>query len=193
MRKIRQTKLIVIITLTIAICGMTLGFAAFSNILTISSSATVKPDESGFQLKMFGFTGENFADVYNFDKYTSENSANIISVENQEYVLYDGIATIDSDSLSLNLGNVKIKNPDEGVFAFVKIVNKGNFDAYFDSSQFADLKINGECVADDGTSEVLVSEVCPYIIRGAIIYTEEGFERLKRALIEIDSKLSCYC
>ena len=40
----RKTKIITIVALVIAIFGMTLGFAAFSATLNISTSATVAPN-----------------------------------------------------------------------------------------------------------------------------------------------------
>ena len=41
MKRERQAKWVSIIALCISVLGLTLGFAAFSNTLTISSSATV--------------------------------------------------------------------------------------------------------------------------------------------------------
>lgn len=49
-----KTKLITITVLVIAICGMTLGFAAFSNVLTISSSASVTPNDDEFDIVVYG-------------------------------------------------------------------------------------------------------------------------------------------
>ncbi len=51
MEKQRQTKVITIVALVVAVFGISLGFAAFSNILTISSSATVKPDALSFSVR----------------------------------------------------------------------------------------------------------------------------------------------
>lgn len=48
MEKQRQIKLISILALVVAAVGISLGFAAFSNTLRISSSATVRPDSSTF-------------------------------------------------------------------------------------------------------------------------------------------------
>ncbi|MBQ3511969.1 MAG: hypothetical protein IJA30_06735 [Bacilli bacterium] len=49
MEKERQIKLLSIIALVVAITGMTLGFAAFSTTLNISSSATVTPNSEDFK------------------------------------------------------------------------------------------------------------------------------------------------
>ena len=50
MERDRKQKLIVIIALMVAIASMSLGFAAFSTTLNISSSATVSPDSSNFNV-----------------------------------------------------------------------------------------------------------------------------------------------
>ena len=46
----RSSKIIAVAALCVAVVGLTLGFAAFSNTLTIESSANVKPDASTFNV-----------------------------------------------------------------------------------------------------------------------------------------------
>lgn len=48
MSRNRKSKLIILIALVVSVCAMSIGFAAFSATLTISSSATVIPDDGGF-------------------------------------------------------------------------------------------------------------------------------------------------
>lgn len=50
MEKDRSTKIIAIAALLVGVVGLSLGFAAFSNTLTISSSAEVTPDENTFNV-----------------------------------------------------------------------------------------------------------------------------------------------
>lgn len=50
MEKDRQTRLLIIVALVVSIVGISLGFAAFSNIIKISSSAAVKPNSSSFNV-----------------------------------------------------------------------------------------------------------------------------------------------
>ena len=50
MRYDRKIKMLSIIALVLAITGMSLGFAAFSSTLTISSSATVTPNSDDFKI-----------------------------------------------------------------------------------------------------------------------------------------------
>ena len=64
MEKERQVKLLSIIALVVAITGMTLGFAAFSTTLNISSSATVTPNSSDFKINVYGF--EDYESIEQF-------------------------------------------------------------------------------------------------------------------------------
>lgn len=50
MEKGRSSKVVAVVALVVAVFGLTLGFAAFSNTLVISSSANVKPDASAFSV-----------------------------------------------------------------------------------------------------------------------------------------------
>ena len=50
MERDRSAKIIAIVALCVAIVGLSIGFAAFSSNLTISSSANVKPDPSSFDV-----------------------------------------------------------------------------------------------------------------------------------------------
>lgn len=178
----RKPKIIYIIALTIAICGMTLGFAAFSASLTISSSATVTPNENEFSLKMYGFVGENIDNIYNMDEFSNETSSNIYKVykDNDELVPINMISTINSSALKLDMGQVELKNPGDGVLTLVKIVNEGNYDAYFYTSQLDNIVYDGECIASDGTSQTLVNDVCSCVARSANLQSVQSFEAYKQ-------------
>lgn len=54
MEKSRSIKVMSIIALVVAIVGMSLGFAAFSTTLNISSSAMVTPNEDDFSIEILG-------------------------------------------------------------------------------------------------------------------------------------------
>ena len=51
MEKQRQKKFMIILALVLTISGLTIGFAAFTSVLSISSSATITPDDSTFSVK----------------------------------------------------------------------------------------------------------------------------------------------
>ena len=55
-RRYRQSQIIIIIALVAVMLGVSVGFAAFSNVLTIGSSAQVKPDSSTFSV-LFSSSG----------------------------------------------------------------------------------------------------------------------------------------
>ena len=50
MEKNRDTKLILVTVLAVGVMGLSIGFAAFSNVLKINSAATVSPDASTFNV-----------------------------------------------------------------------------------------------------------------------------------------------
>lgn len=57
--KQRKTKIILIVILMFVIVGMNIGFAVFSNVLIINSSATVSPNESDFRVIVYGFVDQD--------------------------------------------------------------------------------------------------------------------------------------
>ena len=74
MRKNRQMQLILILAICVSIVGISLGFAAFSNTLTISSSAIVKPDQKDFFLRAYGLAEANMdEDLWSYEPYKSTN------------------------------------------------------------------------------------------------------------------------
>ena len=74
MKNSRQTKLLVIIALVLALTGMSLGFAAFSSTLSISSSASVTPNSSDFKIKIYGYSETTTDNIFNINAYTSETT-----------------------------------------------------------------------------------------------------------------------
>ena len=114
MEKQRQIKLLSIVALVIAIAGMTLGFAAFSTTLNISSSATVTPNSEDFKIVAYGLeeemTGDDFIqNATNLDLYSSTSKANPINggTWNDTYsTLNKGIATISTNNNSIIINNI---------------------------------------------------------------------------------------
>ena len=56
MERKRYEKMFLILILVVAIAGMSLGFAAFSKLLTINASATVTPSQEDFKIVAYGAT-----------------------------------------------------------------------------------------------------------------------------------------
>lgn len=62
MERQRQIKILSIVALVVAIAGMSLGFAAFSATLNISSNASVTPDSGDFEIQLCNDDRLNYCD-----------------------------------------------------------------------------------------------------------------------------------
>lgn len=167
----RQIKIITIIALVVAITGMSLGFAAFSSTLSISSSASVNPNSSDFKIKIYGYSETTGDNIFNISAYTSETQSYGFN-DNTGEVL-DAVALINNSTLSITGIDVQMTQPgDERLFLF-KVSNEGQYDAYFNLSQ---LKENTPitCIAESNTTESLVNEACGGINSLVGMITEEG-------------------
>ncbi len=145
MDKNKGTKIIAIIALIVAVIGLSLGFAAFSSILTIQSSAEVTPDETDFS--------------NNIKFVTTEGSGNSVTASGQG-------ATGDNATLGdSQISNIKahFTKPGQSVTYSFKVKNESSYDAYLKSIIFGNA--NGDskpivCKAADGTDASLVEEAC---------------------------------
>ena len=63
MEKERSSKVIAIVALLVGVVGLSLGFAAFSNSLTISSSAKVEPTGETFDVDFSSSSSETLTDA----------------------------------------------------------------------------------------------------------------------------------
>ena len=168
MRKDKKQKLIAIVALTISVLGLTLGFAAFSNTLTISSSATVTPDASDFKMRVYGAdtNNEDFADV-SIESYTLRNKSVPYSMEVDEPLSMND-AVISEDGLTISNMSATFQNVGEGVVYHYAIKNEGKYDAYLDLSRYARLYDGVDsaavtCTAREGTRQDLVDQTCENI------------------------------
>ena len=154
MERDRKVKMLSIIALVLAITGMSLGFAAFSSTLTISSSATVTPNSDDFSITFMG-TDQN-------GEFTSTNLIYPL--------LEDGatgsVATL-SGGKAATLSNMKASftEPGQSVTYAYMASNTGLYDAYFRSWQFR--LLSGmtdviECVPSTNSTvtEELMSNAC---------------------------------
>ena len=166
MNRNRQTKLIAIIALTIAICGTTLGFAAFSATLTISSSAEVTPNKEEFKI------------VTSASK-TDPNVTEIVPVVKEGATATT--ATITNGNKISDI-QVTFKKPGQSVIYNIFSHNTGKYVVYLNSLKF--LPIEGEevkkkCIAVPGTSQELVDLACEGIsIKVGLIHSRYGIDTL---------------
>ena len=168
MEKNRQTKVIAIIALVVAIVGMSLGFAAFSNILTISSSATVTPNSEDFKLVAYGLGTDIDGNVFmgdftNLDYYTSKTSGRPIlggEFNDSKTPLGGETAVISRSTDKITITNLvgKFSGPDESIIYPFVVKNEGAYDAYLTIPEF--LQKPKSCVPGAGATQELVTAAC---------------------------------
>lgn len=152
MKRNRQRKMIVIIALVIAVAGMSLGFAAFSSTLSISSSASVTPDSSTFSV---GFYPDATATLANAP-------ASFISVSTtggasaSELILEEGSASISGLNASFTAPG------GSATYSFY-VGNSGEYDAYLRAINFNNItgaSSNKVCTAGTDATDSLVQAAC---------------------------------
>lgn len=181
-----KTKKIMRITLIIVALGIILSFAVFSVNLIISSSAKMNSDSKKLLLKIYGFMGEDEADIYNLNKYTSETNTNIFELVNEK-LIYSTTGLINNDKLSLNIGTINLHNPGDSKITYVRITNEGKYDTYFDTSQLNN-NLPATCKANPGTTKTLVDETCSHIkLVITSMYKEESLIATKNY---VDNKIT---
>lgn len=151
MDKNNSTKVVALVALMISVLGISVGFAAFSNTLTISSSANVKPDKSKFDVNFSSTTG-------------TETAGTVVATATPSTITGDD-ATIDNSTDAPTIKGLKANFTEPGqkvVYSFFAH-NAGEYIAYLNSVTFAN--VDGEtaskvCTAELGTSQALVNTAC---------------------------------
>ena len=149
MERDRSAKIISIIALCVAVVGLSIGFAAFSNDLKINSSATVRPNESDFDV--------NFSTVN-----TSEIAGTVSGVGTNSATAED--ATIDNSASPKITGlKANFTEPGQKVTYSFYIHNAGKYIAYLNSVTYAN--VSGKtsprvCTAGSGTNATMVEAAC---------------------------------
>ena len=153
MEKERGIKLVIVAALLVGVISLSLGFAAFSNNLTISASSEVQPLNT---LKVL-FSSSN--------KNQSENSEDIqVSLlptgETSSYPGFTAsVPQISNEVVTApTLSNLKASfiRPGESVAYTLYIHNESSYDAQLTAISFG----NKNCVAKTGTNQTLVDGVC---------------------------------
>lgn len=147
MGKIRRTKLITILILSIIVLGMSVGFAAFSSVLTISSRATVNPSSEEFFVK-FSTNESSLVE----DAVLPSDITTGLSASN---------AVIDNSAMP-TLSNLKVDFTAPGQYVEYTFYsrNEGAYIAYLNSVNFVGEK---SCKGKNGASESLVRSACDSI------------------------------
>lgn len=146
MRDNKAYRTISIIALVLGIIGVTLGYAAFSVSLKISSSAAVRPDGSNFDV--------------DFSSSESSVQTNAIvptlnkTVEN--FTATNGTIDNTNDPLVSNLKATFTEPGQSATYTFYAY-NAGQYLAYLNSIVFSG---NKTCTAKSGTTQSLVDTAC---------------------------------
>ena len=173
MEKRRKIQILSIVALMFAIVGMSVGFAAFSATLNISSSATVTPSSGDLKIKIYGFESidnlnafeDSFRDYGIFSEQYVSQTKGVAYAPDPDVITEDAI--IDNSSMSIRNMNVSFKQSVFPVAAYFFILrNEGEHTTYFDwknfmekyynngNNGFINCEILGESYSDDTANAI---------------------------------------
>ncbi|MBO4245724.1 MAG: hypothetical protein J5892_03170 [Bacilli bacterium] len=153
-------KIISIIALVLGVLGVTLGYAAFSSTLTISSSANVTPSSSTFNVDFSSSSSSVVADPITptLNKTATGFSATNATINNS------------SDPIISNLV-ATFTEPGQSVTYDFYAYNAGEFIAYLNGINFSGSKT---CTAVTGTTQALVNSACNGITLSVKVGSEDA-------------------
>ncbi len=139
-------RIIAIVALLLGVVGVTLGYAAFSNTLTISSSAEVRPDPSAFNVDFSTSSSSVVADpiVPTLNPATDGPTAT------------NGVINNANAPTATNLKATFTEPGQEVTYSFYAY-NAGEYIAYLNSIVFSGTKT---CTGKSGTTQALVDTAC---------------------------------
>lgn len=120
MEKNRGSKVIAIIALIVAVVGLSLGFAAFSQTLTINSSAEYTPGDDSFKVQFSGSKGS----------ITTSVTPEVTGATGKTATITNG-----TDPVINNLG-ATFTAPGQSVVYSFYVANTGSVDAYLNNVVF---------------------------------------------------------
>ena len=154
MEKNRNAQVIAIVALVVAVLGLSVGFASFSNVLNIQASANVKPDSDTMNVDF-----SSSIDSVTVAEITPTATPNSIVTTN---------ATIDNsaDPTISNL-SATFTEPGQSVVYKFYAYNAGELNAYLKSIVYANAAGSNAtkvCTAKEGTTDALVQKACENIL-----------------------------
>lgn len=168
MEKERRTRIVAIAALLVGIVGLSLGFAALTNTLTIQSSAEVTVDDSAFNV--------------DFSKQTATvvdgTVTPSLTPSNGPAGFTGDTATIDNSTAGApeitNL-HATFTQPGQSVTYSFYTKNAGQLKAYLTSVTFAEVStgVTKTCTAKTGTTQALVNSACSGISVKVTLGSEE--------------------
>ena len=146
----RSSRDIAVVALCVAVTGLTLGFAAFSNSLTISSSANVAPDASTFNV--------DFSSVNE-----SVETGAIVPVKSPDSIVATNGSIDNSSNPTVSGLSATFKEPGQKVTYTFYARNTGEYAAFLNSISFNNVSSGDapkKCTAGGGTTDALVQAAC---------------------------------
>lgn len=156
MERNRETRIVAIAALIVAVLGLSVGFAAFSSTLTISSSATVTTDPANF---VVGFSSSNTSDA---------TDAIIPTVTPAGLVASSATITNGSESKLTGI-HVDFTQPGQEATYTFYVHNKSSLNAFLKSVIFENVENETSpkvCTAIGTTTPALVSQACEGVSLG---------------------------
>ena len=153
MEKNRKIQMIAIVALVIGIVGLSIGFAAFSSVLNIQTSANVKPDSSTLNVDFS--TAEDKMEIAEIIPTATPNSL----------VTTNGVIDNSGDPTISKL-SATFTEPGQSVVYKFYAYNAGELNAYLKSIVFSnvtDQNTTKICTAGQGTTDALVQKACDKI------------------------------
>ncbi|MBR3230276.1 MAG: hypothetical protein IKF91_05585 [Bacilli bacterium] len=156
MEKDRSTKIIAIAALLVGVVGLSLGFAAFSNTLTISSSAEVTPDQNTFNVDFSSTTSGDLTESAVTPVLTPTGVTNFTATD----------GTIDNTvagAPKITGLHATFTEPGQKATYTFSAKNIGEYEAFLKSIAFEN--VTGEsttkvCTPGSGTTAALVTAAC---------------------------------
>ena len=151
MEKDRGSKVIAVVALCIAVVGVTLGFAAFSNTLNIKSSATVNPSGEAFNV--------------DFSSSDAAVETDPVTPTKDPSSLVAGNATINNSGSNPQISGLTatFTEPGQSATYTFYVHNIGEYDAFLKSITYNNAAGGSTfrtCTAGSGTTDSLVQAAC---------------------------------
>jgi hypothetical protein len=150
MKKNKSSKIIALVALVVAIVSLSIGFAAFSSSLKISSSAKVSPSSSTFSVK---FSSSN----------TSLATSAITPTKSPTTITATNASISNSTNPTISGISATFTEPGQSVVYTFYAYNSGQYDAYLKSIVYANASGGSSskvCTAGTGTTDTLVQAAC---------------------------------
>lgn len=144
MEKLRNKKILTMIVLVVAVVGLSVGFAAFSSVLTIQSQASISPDASTFKV------------VFS-NKSNSIDTSEVKPTVNPTTISASNGVIENTSNPTLTGLKANFTTPGQKVVYNLYVYNAGEYVAYLNSIT---LKGNKSCTPGIGADSTLVNNAC---------------------------------